>query len=205
MHGWYEAINIDPGSVDGDIGIYNNILVGQGTPIKVYGAGTINGDINIYNNTILSFDDLGVANNMRFTSSILAAGQYIRIKNNIIGCTTPLALSYMSTPATITGTFECDYDLYWNTTNTTDPFYSLGVAKTWAEWLALGYEVNTPNVTLSLDPLFPNGSGLWNLAGDFALQTGSPAINVGVDTGITTDFYGNPRVGNYDLGAIEKQ
>lgn len=41
--------------------------------------------------------------------------------------------------------------------------------------------------------------------GDFSLQTGSPAINAGVNVGLTTDILGNPIVGNPDIGAYERQ
>lgn len=46
---------------------------------------------------------------------------------------------------------------------------------------------------------------LVNPGTDFSLDTGSPAINTGVDVGLTEDFYGNPIVGLPDMGAIEKQ
>jgi parallel beta-helix repeat protein len=40
---------------------------------------------------------------------------------------------------------------------------------------------------------------------DFTLQSGSPCINAGTDVGLTTDFAGNPIVGNPDIGAYEYQ
>ena len=49
----------------------------------------------------------------------------------------------------------------------------------------------------STDPLF-------TVAGsDFTLKAGSPAINAGVDVGLTLDFLGNPIVGLPDIGAYE--
>ncbi|MCB9784486.1 MAG: hypothetical protein H6751_16095, partial [Candidatus Omnitrophica bacterium] len=40
--------------------------------------------------------------------------------------------------------------------------------------------------------------------GDLHLQRGSPCIDSGTDTGVMTDFDGNPRpVGRYDMGAFE--
>lgn len=56
---------------------------------------------------------------------------------------------------------------------------------------------------INSDPLFANAA-----AGNFYLQSGSPAINVGNDplvpTGVTTDLGGNPRfVGTVDMGPYE--
>jgi hypothetical protein len=59
----------------------------------------------------------------------------------------------------------------------------------------MGYDVNG----LNLNPLLTSPTT------DFTLQLLSPAINSGTNTGITTDYLGNPRVGNYDIGAYERQ
>ncbi len=54
------------------------------------------------------------------------------------------------------------------------------------------------------DPLFVDPA-----AGDFRLQLSSPAIDAGVDMGLTADFAGNPRPGTgsplHDIGAFEFQ
>jgi hypothetical protein len=39
--------------------------------------------------------------------------------------------------------------------------------------------------------------------GDFTLQSNSPCIDAGTDVGLTTDFAGNPIVGDPDIGAFE--
>ena len=48
------------------------------------------------------------------------------------------------------------------------------------------------------DPLMVN-PGTFN----FALTSNSPAINAGVDVGLTVDYLGNPIIGNPDIGAYE--
>jgi hypothetical protein len=53
---------------------------------------------------------------------------------------------------------------------------------------------------LNADPLFTNPATV-----DFTLQSASPCINAGTDVGLTTDFAGNPIVGNPDIGAFEYQ
>jgi hypothetical protein len=39
--------------------------------------------------------------------------------------------------------------------------------------------------------------------GDFSLEAGSPAIDAGIDVGLTRDYAGNPIRGRPDVGAIE--
>lgn len=48
------------------------------------------------------------------------------------------------------------------------------------------------------DPLFNNSA-----AEDFSLQTGSPAINAGIDVGLMTDYLLNPINGTPDIGPFE--
>jgi hypothetical protein len=57
-------------------------------------------------------------------------------------------------------------------------------------------------VHLFSDPHFINPSGH-----DFHLQSNSPAIDAGIDIGLTTDFDGNPRPrgAGYDIGVYEYQ
>jgi hypothetical protein len=55
---------------------------------------------------------------------------------------------------------------------------------------------------ITTDPLFV-GTGTH----PYSLQTGSPAINAGVNVGLTTDILGNtvPSGEGYDIGAYERQ
>jgi hypothetical protein len=60
-----------------------------------------------------------------------------------------------------------------------------------------GGDVNS----IDADPLFTDLDG-----GDFTLQSGSPCINAGTPIpGLTTDYAGNPIIGNPDIGALEYQ
>lgn len=52
--------------------------------------------------------------------------------------------------------------------------------------------------SLNADPLFANPAN-----GYYTLQASSPAINAGVDVGLTTDYAGNPLIGLPDIGAYE--
>ena len=65
---------------------------------------------------------------------------------------------------------------------------------------------NTTNIKTQ-DPLFTNGSGLFNIPSDFALQTGSYGVNTGMTIpGVFSDFIGNirPLGSAYDMGAYER-
>jgi len=65
------------------------------------------------------------------------------------------------------------------------------------DWTGSGAIITgTPN--LWQPPLFLDPA-----QGDYHLQSGSPAVNAGVDAGVTTDIDGEPRMGLPDLGADE--
>ena len=57
-----------------------------------------------------------------------------------------------------------------------------------------------PNDLVNIDPLFANPA-----AEDYHIQAGSPAIDAGLNVGVTTDLEGTPRPqgGGYDIGAYE--
>lgn len=203
IHNWTDAIYFtDPDDIDGDITITNNVVKNKGTSVLTNGAaGTINGDINIYNNTFLASDDLGLTSIISFNASTLAAGKTINVKNNIIGLTTALDVWYVTTPTTITGTFNCDYNIYWNS-NGANVFKSAGSSVSYANWLVAGYDAHSPNVAhgdQSFDPLLKNAGASYLLLTDFDLQTTSPCINAGVDVAI--DYLGTAP----DIGYIEKR
>ena len=64
------------------------------------------------------------------------------------------------------------------------------------QWKSLGFDQHS----ISYNPLFGNPSTF-----DFFLDAGSPAINNGINVGLTTDYAGSvyPALGNYDIGAYE--
>ncbi len=61
-----------------------------------------------------------------------------------------------------------------------------------------GVQANAESHSISINPLFVSAS-------DFHLQPGSPAINVGVDVGLTVDYEGKPvpATGPVDIGAYQ--
>ena len=200
---WDCGIGFNAGVLDGPLNFYSNIVYSPGVCVSV-GSGTFVAAVSLLflNNTFLT-SSVASMSPLRLTNiAILSAGTVVTIENNIIGFINENASGiYVWGPTISTGTFTCDYNNYWNSTRAS-PFYQDNAAHTFAEWQAHGEDANGLN---NSNPLFKNGSAGYKLVYDFALGTGSPCENTGMNTGITLDYYGLPRVGNYDMGAIEKQ
>jgi parallel beta-helix repeat protein len=192
---WYYGIYAGGTTSLQNLKIYSNVINATQKGIYVE-SGNFTG--SILNNTVTSVNSYPIDCN----GSVLPAGSALVIENNIFGFTVAAADGrYIYTPGTITGLLIINYNIYWNSSRA-NPYFVLGGAHIFADWQGHGYDVNGYNNT---DPLFTNGGGTYQLVSDFALGTGSPCENTGMDTGLTLDYYGLPRVGNYDIGAIEKQ
>ena len=203
---WPTGINLEGASIIGAVAITDNVITKPAAGICLQFSDnnlSATSDVTVYNNTFTQ----GAAGS---TISVYVYGQTaggsLIASNNIIGGVTTRSIYYWYLASAMSGTFTCDYNLYWNSADDNRDFYLGGSRRDFTYWKGTGgYDANSPNVTYTLDPLFTNGSATYSIVGDFALGVGSPAINVGTNTGITTDYYGNPRVGNYDIGAIEVQ
>lgn len=171
------------------INVYYNIFYNNGYGIQQNDQiGTLT--LAIYNNT---FYKNGISSPSSDNSEI-----YIRdnltsliVKNNIVYASDGELCFFYREEAT---SDELDYNLCYREDAGNFNVFE-GSSQTWVQWQTLGYDTNGDND----DP------DLTNPTTDFSLQVGSPAINAGVDVGLTSDFYGNPIVGVPDIGAIEKQ
>ena len=155
-----------------------NVLVGcnrHGITLYHEGGGTPSAPL-IYNNTI--------ANNVG--SAILNSGGVfaVTLKNNIFSSNAAPDLDF--TDAT-TGLTHSNNLLYRSSGNVLSYNGSTYTTATIATFEA---------TAVSSDPL---------LTSNYRINGNSPAINAGVDVGITTDFAGNPIVGLPDIGAFEAQ
>ena len=181
---------IDPSK--GPVVAYNNVVYNAGTGPDpedgyadfacIYVPGTVNngepgkGYVELFNNTLYNCGSRGESG-----SGIIAGGNaevspglLINLRNNIV-----VSIGrerYVSK--------DSDTSLFRGTNNL---FYGDGSGPSY-----LSNNVNA-------DPRFVNPSG-----SDFHLQSGSPAIGAGVDTGIANDFDGiaRPRGAPFDLGAL---
>ena len=170
------------------INIYNNITTEnrQGVGQLSQGAGAFT--LNIKNNTFyLDDNSTDSMDEIRLEDDINAS---LVIENNIIYANADRHAYYMPTQSHAVINNNCIYG------PTGLAIYYNAAQRSWATWQSYGFDVNGVNA----DPLLVGGDPY-----DYSLDTGSTAINAGMNTGITTDYYGNPRVGNYDIGAIEKQ
>ncbi len=169
--------------------IYYNIISNYGTSayesphggIRINSAQTSGTLSTVYNNTIYN-GDVGI-----YLNSLT---DYYVIKNNIVSNCTYAARTNQANE----GNNILSNNLYYHPT--TLKFSVSGVDKTLAEWQAyMSPQDASPVIT---DPLFVSTS-------NFHLQVGSPAINAGVDVGLTLDYEGNsvPQGSGFDIGAYE--
>ena len=202
---WDSGIRLYGEKIDSLLQINNNIIVnGTSTGGAIYSstAYPAAADVRIYNNTLM--DEEAGSYVIRIAAGN-AEGASFKFKNNIVGSILGTTNNYLIYAAgTWSGTVEFDYNLYYNSSKT-DAFYYDGSARNWAYWQGTaGFDVNSPNVTQSIDPLF-KGFNMYNRITDFDLRSTSPAINAGTDLGIDYDIFGHKRLGAHDIGAIESR
>jgi hypothetical protein len=161
----------------------------------------------IYNNTIF-YNPANAAPAISIGSRGDIGIKNTNIFNNIIYSTSPNLIRAFSPP----GQLHMDHNLYWYV-DSGEPYFSLN-GSTYTGFSAWQTGSGLDVHSLYIDPLLndPAYHGIGFPITSFTLQTGSPAINVGVDLvalGLqvsmgTRDFFGNPiPVGAYDVGANE--
>jgi hypothetical protein len=160
--------------------LVNNIIEDCVSPFVIKG---IKG-VEIYNNTSVN---CGYSSFLAegYTGASGTSGN-TKIKNNIFISNTN-ALYFYATTDTIG--CEIENNLYYNyqdIAKVATSTFSL------SEWQSQGFDLNSYVSNPTLDATYTPA-------------TGSDAINNGTDLGIETDYYGNSRVGNTDIGAVEKQ
>jgi hypothetical protein len=175
---------------NGNQTVYNIIINSTGYPFSI-GQGTAATVQNLFANNVIA------GNNGDPILILSGTSIYLTFKNNILfnnsGSQTYFTGVYNTDVPD--ATFICDYNLY----PAAPTFGSSNTSKTWAQWQALGYDTHA----VVGNPLFTNGSGAFDLATDFTLQPGSPAIHAGTVVGLTQDFAGNLISGVPDIGAFE--
>lgn len=184
------------GSID-NVYIYNNIY--KNTISRAFDIGNKGGPDHCYvwNNTFYGVDPKITTDFTYFV--LIQDGSVVDFKNNIFYNDTDIShttkFSIMGIVATA-GSVTLDNNLYYNTSAPRlmiwyGKNYSVSQLETYKS--VSGQDANS---ILGQNPLFVSPS-------IFHLQTGSPAINAGVDVGLTKDFEGNPIIGLPDIGAYQ--
>jgi hypothetical protein len=164
--------------------------------------------VYIYNNTfygknlIISGPPLGIWGfDIMFEGSKTAS---VDIKNNLffgnaVNNTNLYSLAIYIGSNVPKGAVNSDYNLFYQTDPKVHIYNWLGTNYTISEWAAFrtasGQEEHS---IISLNPLFFSSS-------DYHLQQTSPAINKGLNVGLTTDYEGSPISGLPEIGAFEAQ
>jgi hypothetical protein len=182
--------------------IFNNLIAGCGySPIfsGSWACGIrVKSDVptdpadapQIYNNTIVDCY-IGISSTVH-TTTLNAGGLY---KNNIVSSPSDSGFFVYHTNDLDQSGVTFDHNCYHGTGLWKFDGGSVNLTTLAAWQAAMGQDANS----ITGDPLFVGG-------GVYSLQSGSPCVNAGADTGLTDDLAGNPRpVGAYDIGAYERQ
>jgi hypothetical protein len=188
------AMLFNDGMVDGvtdtqsNFNIYSNIIYEVGV------SGLTNNGNAIYFTTDLNLSNINFNNNTIYAGVVgspIAGFRFtptgtinnLGFKNNII-------VGFKSAPvyfeACNPNIVSLENNLYYQNGHSNTPLYSTSTVTS-----------KTEQNNLIADPLFVSSGR------DFNLQTSSPAINKGLNVGLTTDFSGSPLVGLPDIGAFE--
>jgi len=132
----------------------------------------------------------------------------VKLRNNISVNPTTRHILFRSTGTETDYSIDSDYNLFYPISGEQFFFYEYATAsggdKTFAEWQALSITGSTfdPN-TIAANPLFVDPEN-----GNFHLRPDSPAIDAGVDVGLSEDFDGDPvpygsapDIGAYEYGS----
>jgi hypothetical protein len=177
-------------AIDGFMGhssIYYNVIanVTDGGASSAIGL-EVNGPSNVvYNNVFYSVANIGVM----FNNDPEVPDAVSIFKNNIVYTPTANRAIWVTTghPGITT-----DNNVFWPGAGATK-YYWEGTDYTFTNWKT---QSGGDAASVEADPLLVSSS-------DFRLQAGSPAINAGIDVGLTQDFTGRFLVGLPDIGAYE--
>jgi hypothetical protein len=149
------------------------------------GIALIGASGNIYNNSI--YDNFGTANAVGSSGIIIYGGTW-NIKNNVTA-NHSVEINHQA------GTIASDYNNFYPSRGLSAFKYSGSAETNFVGWKTASSQDGHSIIT---DPLFLSTT-------DFHLQGNSPAINAGVDVGLTTDIEGKAIKGLPDIGAYEYQ
>jgi hypothetical protein len=172
------AIGISDSNNDDIVTVYSCLFYNNNAGVRVYE----DGDANIYNNTFSGTHTLYLLG----VDTDDAGTRTVNFKNNILDGT--FAHAYWQRESTTT--LIAEYNGIYGGTTAIGKID--GVNKNWPDWTTAGYD---DTGSFNSDPL---------LTATYHLQPGSPAIDTGIDVGITLDLDQVPTGQNgFDMGCYE--
>jgi len=184
---------------------YNNIVSNSeyGFEFVHLGAGSTTNGLYVYNNVFYNngggwgyaqrSDQNGTG--LKLADNVNAGQSNLFFKNNIVHTSVDRHI-FSEDPGNDLSAWEFDYNSYYPDGATL--FVRSGVATTnFAGWQTA---ISDEAASIVVDPLMTDPAN-----GDFTLQSGSPAIDAGVDVGLTEDYFGMPIRGLPDIGFYEYQ
>ncbi|MEM5788543.1 MAG: choice-of-anchor Q domain-containing protein, partial [Syntrophobacteraceae bacterium] len=176
-------------------GVLNNVFVNCGPYSALYSKGAQN--VPFLSNTVWVDSDFTTSGNglQIGANGALGAGSGCVAKNNIFAVRGNGKAVRIDDAESSAG-FASDYNVLYIQGGSTTVATVTGTARTWSEWLALGYDAHGINA----HPKFLDPANR-----DFRPSRSSPCINAGTDAGLTSDFRGwpVPSYGAPDIGAHE--
>jgi len=170
--------------------IYQNIVINA----SVGGRFHYEQEQEVYNNIFYKCK-IGFASYRNYNG----LGADVKLRNNIFLNSTSYHIHWGSGASSYT--LDSDYNLFYPTDGDLFRHNVAGGEMTFTEWQTHSVPGCTfdPNSVIG-DPLFIDPENR-----DFHLQTGSPAVDAGIDVGLTQDFEGNPLPQDNapDIGAYE--
>jgi hypothetical protein len=182
---------------------YYNIVTNcdTGFCLFVQGSGSTASRINVYNNVFYNNGggwshsqrpDTNISSGFQLFNSLSGAVSGCHFENNIVYNSAVAQLAFVSTSANLSA-WTVNYNGWYP--DSSSGFYLAAGASNFAGWKS---ETSQDANSITGNPLFVSTS-----TPDFHLQTGSPAIQAGVNVGLTTDYAGNPVPTVPDIGAYE--
>lgn len=155
-----------------------------------------NSSADIYNNTVYFNGDSTSANmGVRGGFYNSGTGGVFDVKNNIFFGNYPYEVQIEQNSVYLASAF--DYNQYYHVGNNTVEANFVDIDAGAISWAT--YSASNESNSNYGDPKLTNPTS------DFSLLFSSPAINSGVDVGLTDDYEGDPLVGIPDIGAYEYQ
>jgi hypothetical protein len=166
-----------------NMGYINNERLDPVILITGYDSDTVSfNDVQIYNNVITSSAPASTYTRGIYMTSIGSISN-VYIRNNIIQNTAGDGPIIFESSGIIENVYVQN-NIFYGNTNYNQPYFG----ETVSNYVSANNIYSNPQLTT-----------------DFHLQSTSPAINKGMDVGLTTDYDGNPIVGLPDIGAFEYQ